>query len=256
MIYRTRHLLTALLFVGAFGPALPAHAAGGEPVADPVHDPAPCLAAASAHDDDAIVGACGAVIEHDKTARPDRIKALIARGGAFANKQQPDRAIADYDAVLQLDPALPEIHYARGELLRGKGDRPRALADFAAALKLNPDHAEAKASHKALALELERQGALMAVAGKPSFSCAGARHPVEKAICANPELADLDRNIAAALDRVLREARDIAPKALRAQQREHADYLQRRNASFGRPGYDLRAAMKARLQELVGVDGY
>ncbi len=35
----------------------------------------------------------------------------------------------------------------------------------------------------------------MAVAGKPSFNCATARRAVEKAICANPELADLDREI-------------------------------------------------------------
>jgi uncharacterized protein len=42
---------------------------------------------------------------------------------------------------------------------------------------------------------VERLGALKAVAGKPSFNCATARRKVEKAICANPELADLDREV-------------------------------------------------------------
>ena len=53
----------------------------------------------------------------------------------------------------------------------------------------------AKANYKSLAQELERLGAQMAVAGKPSFNCATSSRPVEKAICADPELADLDREI-------------------------------------------------------------
>ena len=93
-----------------------------------------------------------------------------------------------------------------GELWRRKGDRRRALADFAAAIKLNPDHPTAKASYKSLAQELERLGAQMAVAGKPSFNCATARRAVEKAICANPELADLDREINAMYIMVVRAA--------------------------------------------------
>ena len=106
-----------------------------------------------------------------------------------------DSAIGDYDAALRLDPAQADIFNSRGELWRQKGDRRRALADFAAAIKLNPDHPAAKANHKSLAQELERPGAQMAVAGKPSFNCATAKRQVEKAICANPELADLDREI-------------------------------------------------------------
>ena len=173
----------------------PARATGTEPASNPQVDPAPCVAAAAADDADRIIAACGALIDNAKTAKPDRIKALIARAGAYARKDQIDRAIGDYDTVLRLDPALADIFNIRGELWRKKGDRPRALPDFAAAIKLNPDHPAAKANYKSLAQELERLGAQMAVAGKPSFNCATARRPVEKAICANPELADLDREI-------------------------------------------------------------
>jgi uncharacterized protein len=98
-------------------------------------------------------------------------------------------------------------------------------------------------------------GALKAVAGKPSFNCATARRPVEKAICANPELADLDREINAVYTRVIGEARSAGGDA-RALQREQNAFIARRNAEFGRPGYDLRKEMKERLQKLVGVDGY
>ena len=103
-------------------------------------DPAPCVAAAAANDADKIIAVCGALIDNDKTLRADRIKALIARAGAYDRKDLIDRAIGDYDTALRLDPTLSDIFNARGELWRKKGDRPHALHDFAAAIKLNPDH--------------------------------------------------------------------------------------------------------------------
>ncbi|MEA2864109.1 MAG: hypothetical protein QOC84_2065 [Bradyrhizobium sp.] len=142
--------------------------ATGAPPPDPQADPAACFAAAAADDADKAIAVCGALVDNDKTARADRIKALVARGSAYARKDQIDRAIADYDAALRLDPALADVFNARGELWRGKGDLPRALADFAAALKLNPRHEAARANHKSLALELERLGAQMAVKNRPS----------------------------------------------------------------------------------------
>ena len=140
--------------------------ATGAPPPDPQADPASCFAAAD--DADKAIAVCGALVDNDKTARADRIKALVARGGAYARKDQIDRAIADYDTALRLDSALADVFNARGELWRGKGDLPRALADFAAALKLNPRHEAARANHKALALELERLGAQMAIKNRPS----------------------------------------------------------------------------------------
>jgi len=229
-------------------------ATGVEPAKDLRIDPAPCVAAAAANDDDKIVGLCGALIDNEKTDKADRIKALIARGAAYGRHDTIDRAIGDYSVALQLDPALADILNARGELWRKKGDRPKALTDFGAAIKLNPNHLAAKANYKSLAQELERLGALKAVAGKPSFNCATARRAAEKAICANHELADLDREINAAHVRVINEAQN--QRQARTLQREQDEFIARRNASFGRSGYDLQKAMKLRLQQLNGVDGY
>jgi tetratricopeptide (TPR) repeat protein len=247
-----RHFVAASLLwmVSAHG----ALATGAEPAKDLRIDPAPCVAAAAANDDDRIVGLCGPLIDNEKTDKADRIKALVARGAAYGRHDTIDRAIGDYSVALQLDPALADVFNARGELWRRKGDRPRALADFGAAIKLNPGHAAARANYKSLAQELERLGALKAVAGKPSFNCATARRAVEKAICAHPELADLDREIAAANIRVINEAQNA--RDTRTLQREQEEFIARRNASFGRPGYDLQKAMKQRLQQLNGVDGY
>jgi tetratricopeptide (TPR) repeat protein len=141
-------------------------AATTEPSAAVQPDPAPCVAAAAATDDDQTVAVCGALIDNEKTLKADRIKALVARAGAFGRKDQIDRAIGDYDVALRLDPAMADIFNARGELWRKKGDRPRALQDFGAALKLRPQHEAARANYKSLALELERLGAQMAIKGK------------------------------------------------------------------------------------------
>jgi len=246
-----RYFVAALLWMASASGAL---ATGVEPAKDLRVDPAPCAAAAAANDDDKIVSLCGALIDNEKTDKADRVKALIARGAAYGRHDTLDRAIGDYGVVLQLDPGLADIFNARGELWRKKGDRPKALADFGAAIKLNPNHLGAKANYKSLAQELERLGALKAVAGKPSFNCATARRAVEKAICANPELADLDRAINASHIRVINEAQ--GPREARGLQREQDEFIARRNASFGRPGYDLQKAMKQRLQDINGVDGY
>jgi len=170
------------------------HAAGADTGTLPPVDPAPCMAAVAANDDDKVAAECGALIDNEKTAKADRIKALVARAAVFARKDQLDRAIADYGEALRLEPQA-DIYNVRGELWWRRGDRPKALSDFAAAIKLGPDHPAAKGNYKRLAQELERLGALVAVAGKPSFNCANAKRSVEKAICASPELANLDRQI-------------------------------------------------------------
>jgi tetratricopeptide (TPR) repeat protein len=248
-----RFLISAAI-MGLLG-SLPqlARATGAEPAKEPLVDPAPCTAAVAANDDDKIVAECGALIDNEKTVRVDRIKALIARGRAFTHKDQVDRAIGDYDTVLRLDPTLADIYNARGELWRKKGDRPRALADFGAAIKLLPDHQTARANYKSLAQELERLGALIAIAGKPSFNCATARRAVEKAICANPELANLDREINAANIKAVRDATAADPRAGRALQREQDNFIAQRNAAFGRPDYDLQKTMRERLDHLLAI---
>src|SRR3981081_484238 len=144
-----------------------AFATGTEPVTDPQVDPTPCAAAAASGDDEKIVAICGALVDNEKPQRADRIKALIARAGAYARKDQIDRAIGDYDTALRLDPTLADIFNIPGELWRRKDDRPRALADFGAAIKLNPQHEAARANYKSLAQELERLGAQMAIKNKP-----------------------------------------------------------------------------------------
>jgi tetratricopeptide (TPR) repeat protein len=231
-----------------------ARATGTDPATVPQIDAAPCAAAVAANDDNQIVAICGVLIDNEKTLKADRVRALIARAGAYDRKDLTDRAIGDYDTALLLDPTLADTFNARGELWRRKGDRRSALQDFGAAIKLNPDHPAARANYKSLALELERLGALMAINDRPGFNCAHARRAVEKAICGNPELANLDRQINAVNTKVIREAGGDSPRAGRAMQREQDDFIARRNAAFGRPDYDLQKVMRERLDHLLGVE--
>jgi tetratricopeptide (TPR) repeat protein len=225
-------------------------ATGSEVAADPL----PCLAAIAANDDDTIISRCDSLIGNEKNTQPDRIRAVLARAAAYDRKQQYDRAIADYDTALRLDPAQADAFNRRGEVWRKKGDRPHALADFGAAIRLNPEHSSARGNYKSLAQELELLGAQMAVRNQPSFNCATAKRPVEKAICADPGLAKLDRDINDIFVRVIADQPNRrAALALTQQQR---DFIAKRNASFGERGYDLRAALEARLKALTGVDGY
>ena len=57
-----------------------ARATGAEPARDLQVDPSPCVAAAASHEDDKSIEVCGALIDNEKTAKADRVKALIARG--------------------------------------------------------------------------------------------------------------------------------------------------------------------------------
>lgn len=106
------------------------------------------------------------VCKSDDAAKALDAKTLLARGDEFNIKGDLDRAIADYDAALKVDPAFAEALNSRGMAWRAKGDRRRALTDFNAALKLKPDYEAARANRKSLFSEIERMGAQMPLKGK------------------------------------------------------------------------------------------
>lgn len=73
---------------------------------------------------------------------------------------------------------------------------------------------------------------------------------MEKAICADPGLAQLDRNINDVFLRVIANAESDSHRAALALTRQQRDFINQRDASFGRGGHDLRHAMEKRLDEL------
>ena len=64
--------------------------------------------------------------------------AYLNRGFAYGKKGDLDRAIADYDEAIRLDPKCAVYHLNRGDTYRLKGEYDKALADYEETLALLP----------------------------------------------------------------------------------------------------------------------
>jgi lipoprotein NlpI len=71
------------------------------------------------------------------TPAPDAAH-YLKRGLHRLHQADFDRAIADFDAVIGLEPRNALAHRYRGSAWGGKGDQDRALADFELALRIEP----------------------------------------------------------------------------------------------------------------------
>lgn len=134
----------------------------------------------------------------------------------------------------------------RGVAYRKKGERERALADFEQAIRLDPRFDDAVTNRDEVREEI-KQLALVSKVQLPTFDCTRAKLAVEKAICSDPDLAQLDR----AIDQAYLEARaKLSPASAAALRRDQRDFIARRNKSFGRPSYQIRKELEQRLTAL------
>ncbi len=74
---------------------------------------------------------------------PKDAEAFNNRGVAYGYKGEYDRAIADYNQAIKLNPQLAEAFNNRGIAYYDKGEYDRAIADYNQAILLNPKDAEA-----------------------------------------------------------------------------------------------------------------
>jgi Flp pilus assembly protein TadD len=63
---------------------------------------------------------------------------------AFANKADYERAIADFNEAIKLDPRDAESYVSRGAVHEELGNEAAAKADYRKALQIVPDHDDAK----------------------------------------------------------------------------------------------------------------
>jgi tetratricopeptide (TPR) repeat protein len=92
---------------------------------------------------DASIRACTAVIESQPESLVRRALAHLNRANGYQFKGDNDKAIADYDQSIRLNPGDARAFYSRGNAYSGKGQHDRAIGDFSQALTLNPDYASA-----------------------------------------------------------------------------------------------------------------
>ena len=178
---------------------------------------------------------------------------LTNRGDAYQAMNDYGRAIADYDAATKLDPKFQRAFNNRGAAWQRKGDRERASQDYAEAVRLNPSDAKAADNYRKVSLEIQRLSELRDEGALPSFNCAVVRRPVEKAICADPELARLDRNMSDAFLKAIAAAETNSHRAALDLTRQQREFIEKRNASYGHAGYDLRQAMAERVDQLSAI---
>ena len=175
---------------------------------------------------------------------------LTNRGDTYNHQRNYDRAIADYDRAIALNPGFYLAYNNRGAAYDEKGNLDHAIADYEQALRINPQFDKAAENLADARQERDRRGSATSDDLLPTFDCGAARRAAEKAICSDPDLARLDREIDAAYKAAMAPRNAKAAAQLRHDQR---GFLIQRNSSFGSPQYNLKREMELRLAALRGM---
>jgi tetratricopeptide (TPR) repeat protein len=135
----TRWLIATvmLLMLGVVAPA----------AADYIDDGNDCAKSA---DLDLRIRGCTGLIQSGEMGGNVLAAAYMRRGFAYRVKGDTDRAIADFDRAIQINPNRADSYMGRGLAYRVKGDTDRAIADFDRAIQLDPNNANAYFSRGAI----------------------------------------------------------------------------------------------------------
>jgi lipoprotein NlpI len=93
--------------------------------------------------DGMVIEACTAVIQSGKLSGQQLASAYNNRGIAYGRKRDFDRAIADYNEAINLDPKHVSAYNNRGVAYDRKGDFDRAIADYNETINLDPKYVSA-----------------------------------------------------------------------------------------------------------------
>ena len=179
-----------------------------------------------------------------------RANFLTNRGDAYQNKGEIDRAIDDYDRALKLNSGFTLAYNNRGAAYGRKGDLDRSIADYEQALRIDPQLDSAAENLAKARQKRDRRIEASTQSRLPTFDCATAKRAVEKAICSDPDLIRLDRDIDDAYKAALGKLDRDGVARLRRDQRA---FNARRNFAFGHPEYQLKRELERRLMTLRGM---
>jgi len=85
-----------------------------------------------------------AMADYNEAIRLDpNAHAFNGRGNTYRAKGDLDRAMADYNEAIRLDPKFAYAFNGRGNTYSAKGDLDRAMADYNEAIRLDPKYAHA-----------------------------------------------------------------------------------------------------------------
>jgi len=89
------------------------------------------------------ISGCTTAIQTGHLSKNDLAVAFFKRGYARKQNKEPDKAIADYDQAIKLNPNYADAFIQRGVAYKNTGNFDRALQDYAEALRLDPRNAKA-----------------------------------------------------------------------------------------------------------------
>ena len=89
------------------------------------------------------INGCSSVIQSGRETPRNLAVAYYSRGLAYYDKGDDDRAIAEYNEAIRLDPQLAQAYSSRGLAYDHKGDLGRAEPDYNEAIRLDPKYAQA-----------------------------------------------------------------------------------------------------------------
>jgi lipoprotein NlpI len=101
---------------------------------------------------------CTRAIDSGKLSGDTLAQMHYSRAFEWAIKNDNDRAIADYDAAIRINPKYANAYYNRGIAWGAKGDPDRAIADYDTFLRLAPKDPSVLDAHIARAGELMVKG--------------------------------------------------------------------------------------------------
>ena len=93
-----------------------------------------------ANDPDRSIAGCTRLLQGRSETAHNRAVAYSNRGAAYNDKGDYDRAIADFNEAIRLDPTYTNAYNNRGKAYNRKGDYDRAIADFNEAIRLDPTY--------------------------------------------------------------------------------------------------------------------
>jgi tetratricopeptide (TPR) repeat protein len=100
--------------------------------------------------DHLVIPACTQLIESSNLSQGNRAVAYAIRGAAHWRQRDFDKAIADENDAIAINPRLSGAYVTRGAAYGNKGDDDQALADASKAIEIDPNNAAAY-SNRAIA---------------------------------------------------------------------------------------------------------